>query len=115
MFAFATEEEEQHLLAKKKQVGTESYSVYAMRVITSLNYYLSMYFITCMNTERVKIPRQLQGRIAKTFSKKMLVSNIGTYKQLLKSFELNKEIGEKFRNTLNESSNTNRSQEETDL
>ena len=115
MFAFATEEEEQHLLAKKKQVGAESYNVYATRVITSLNYYLSMYFIKCMNNERVKIPRQLQGRIAKTFSKKMLVSNIGTYKQLLKTFELNKEIGNKFRNTLNESSNKDKLEEHADV
>ena len=115
MFAFATEEEEKHLLAKKKQVGTESYSVYATRVITSLNYYLSMYFIKCMNNERVKIPRQLQGRIAKVFSKKMLVSNIGTYKQLLKTFELDKEIGNEFRNTLNESSNTDKLEDQADV
>ena len=115
MFAFATKDEEQHLLAKKKHVGTESYSVYAMRVITSLNYYLSMYFITLMNNERVKVPRQLQGRIAKVFSKKMLVSNIGTYKQLLKTFELNKEIGNKFRNTLNESSNKDKLEEHADV
>ena len=57
MLAFATEEEEQNLIARKKKVGTECYSVYAMRVITSLNYYLSMYFIKCMKDERVKIPK----------------------------------------------------------
>ena len=115
MFAFATEEEEQHLLAKKKQVGAESYSVYATRVITSLNYYLSMYFIKCMHIERVKIPKQLQGRIGKVFPKKMLVSHIGTYKQMLTTFELDKEIGNEFRNTPNESSKPDTLEDQADV
>ena len=97
MFDFATEEEEEHLCSKKKNIGEESYGIYATRVVTSLNYYLSMYFIKCMKEEQVKVPKQLQQRLGMTFPSKMKVSNIGTYKQSLTSFVLNKKIGRKFR------------------
>ena len=81
MFAFATEEENENLCSRKKKIGEESYSVYAMRVVTSLNYYLSMYFIKCMNEKNVKVPKQLQNRLGMTFPQKMKVSNNETYKQ----------------------------------
>ena len=97
MFAFATDEENENLCSKKKKIGLESYSVYALRVVTSLNYYLSMYFIQCMKDKHVTVPKQLTSRRGMTFPTKMIVSNIGTYKGMIKKFDLDTDIGKRFR------------------